>query len=74
MNLTFKTLKTLKNIISDKSHFLWNIVSLPYDGICKEVFIALTGVAQWIEHWTANQRVAGLIPSQGTCLGCRPSP
>ena len=23
---------------------------------------ALAGVAQWIEHWPANQRVAGLIP------------
>ena len=33
---------------------------------------ALAGVAQWIEHWPENQRVVGLIPSQGTCLGCRP--
>ena len=32
--------------------------------------VALTGVAQWIEHGPANQRVAGLIPSRGTCLGC----
>ena len=32
----------------------------------------LNAVAQWIEHWLANQRVAGSIPSQGTCLGCRP--
>ena len=31
---------------------------------------ALAGVAQWIEHRPANQRVAGLIPHQGTCLGC----
>ena len=31
---------------------------------------ALAGVAQWIEHQPANQRVAGSIPSQGTCLGC----
>ena len=29
---------------------------------------ALAGVAQWIECWPANQKVAGLIPSQGTCL------
>ena len=35
---------------------------------------ALAGVAQWIEQWPANQRVAGWIPSQGTCLGCRPGP
>ena len=25
--------------------------------------IALAGVAQWIERWPVNQRVAGLIPS-----------
>ena len=36
--------------------------------------LALAGVAQWIEHWPVNQRIAGLIPSQGTCLGCRQSP
>ena len=36
--------------------------------------LALAGVAQWIEHWTAKQRVASSIPSQGTCLGCRPGP
>ena len=35
---------------------------------------ALAGVAQWIEHQTANQGVTGSIPSQGTCLGCGPSP
>ena len=34
--------------------------------------IALAGVAQWIEYQLANQRVTGLIPSQGTCLNCRP--
>ena len=31
---------------------------------------ALAGVAQWIERRPANQSVAGLIPSQGTWLGC----
>ena len=36
--------------------------------------LALAGVAQWIEHGPENQRVASLIPSQGTCLGCRPGP
>ena len=35
---------------------------------------ALAGVAQWIECRPANQRVAGLIPSQGMCLGCGPGP
>ena len=34
----------------------------------------LAGVAQWIERQPANQRVTGSIPSQGTCLGCRPGP
>ena len=35
---------------------------------------ALAGVAQWIECWPANQRVAGWSPSLGTCLGCGPGP
>ena len=34
----------------------------------------LAGVAQWIECWPVNQRVASLIPSQGTCLGCGAGP
>ena len=36
--------------------------------------LALAGVAQWIEHWPANQGVTGSIPSQGRCLGCGPGP
>ena len=35
---------------------------------------ALAGVAQWTECWPANQSLAGSIPSEGTCLGCRPGP
>ena len=35
---------------------------------------ALAGVAQWTRCWPVNQRLAGLIPSQGTCLGCGPGP
>ena len=31
-------------------------------------------MAKWFECWPTNQRVTGLIPSQGTCLGCRPGP
>ena len=34
----------------------------------------LAGVAQRIEHGPANQSVSSSIPSQGTCLGCRPGP
>ena len=33
---------------------------------------ALAGVVQWIKHWPVNQKVAGLNPSQGTCLDCQP--
>ena len=36
--------------------------------------IAMAGVAQWIECRPVNQKVAGLIPSQVTCLGCGPGP
>ena len=36
--------------------------------------LALAGLAQWIEHWPENQKVAGSIPSQGTCLRCEPGP
>ena len=32
------------------------------------------GVAQWIECQPVNQTVAGSIPSQGTCLRCKPDP
>ena len=40
----------------------------------KSSVIALTGVAQWIEHQLANQRVTSSIPSQGMFLGCGPGP
>ena len=36
--------------------------------------ITLAGMALWIEHGPANQRVTGSIPSQGTFLGCSPGP
>ena len=36
--------------------------------------LALARGAQWTECWPTNQRVAGSIPSQGTCLCCRPGP
>ena len=40
----------------------------------QKVLTALAGVAQWTECRPANQKVAGSIPSQGPCLGCRPGP
>ena len=39
-----------------------------------KISLALAGVAQWIDCWTANQKVSSSIPSQGTCLGCGPGP
>ena len=36
---------------------------------CKNILFDPGGVAQWIEHRPADQKVAGSIPSQGTCLG-----
>ena len=35
----------------------------------KILFIALVGVAQWIECWPANQRATGSIPSLGHMPG-----
>ena len=43
-------------------------------GGLRKLLQSLASVAQWIEHQPANQKVAGSIPSQGTCLGCRPGP
>ena len=34
----------------------------------------MTGVAQWIESCPAHRKIAGSIPSQGTCLGCEFGP
>ena len=39
-----------------------------------KIITALAGVAQWIESQPEKQRVAGWMPSQGTCLGFRPGP
>ena len=37
-----------------------------------KVHLLLAGVVQWIECGPVNQGFADSIPSQGTCLGCRP--
>ena len=34
----------------------------------------LVGMAQWIELPACEPKDRGLIPGQGTCLGCRPGP
>ena len=36
--------------------------------------MALADVTQWIKQGSVKQRIIGSIPSQGTCLGCRPGP
>ena len=40
----------------------------------KKELLALAVVGQWIECWPVDQRVSGLIPTQGTYLGCGPGP
>ena len=40
----------------------------------KSCRLALAGVALGIECQLAKGKVASSIPSQGTCLGCRPHP
>ena len=42
--------------------------------ISEEEGPALAGVAQWTESLPTNQKVAGLVSNQGTCLGCGPCP
>ena len=32
--------------------------------------VALTGWLNWLECHLVQQKFVGLIPSQGTCLGC----
>ena len=56
----------LKNMVVMVHLFFKNMVVLT---LLKIIYIALAGVVWWIECWTANQRVAGSIPCQGTCLG-----
>ena len=71
---------TLKKKIGDDVYLqnLFGFVSLGQLGLaenyCKRCQTALAGVAHWIACRPANQGVTSLIPSQGTCLGCRPGP
>ena len=43
---------------------------IPSQETYKNQPMALAGVASWIEHKSANQRVASTIPGRSTCLGC----
>ena len=49
--------------ITSNSSFCQNIIT-----------VALASVAQWVVHHSKNLKVTGWIPSQDTCLGCRPGP
>ena len=33
---------------------------------------ALSGMAQWVGHRSANLQITSSIPGRGTCLGCGP--
>ena len=54
-----------------RGHQARNVDSFPK---LKKALASRAGVAQWIEYRPLNKRVAGLVPSQGTCLGCGPGP
>ena len=53
-----KRLRSAKGLL-ENSHA---DVKYGIENIVNNIF-ALAGVAQWIEHWPANQRVAGSNPS-----------
>ena len=67
---------------SSKTHLQWTRMRYGKRGCLSSYSISrvykilshLTGVAQWIECWPANQSITGWIPSQGTRLGCGPGP
>ena len=66
-----------KYVLSTYQISVWNSFFVDAESPSKKNIIfslALAGVAQCIEHRPENQPVAGSIPSQGTCLGCRPGP
>ena len=50
----------------------YHIEGTELDSVFKITMIALAGVAKWIERQPLNQRVTSSLPSQGTCLSCRP--
>ena len=69
----FALKKNMEVSISRIYHYSYIYYAVAFHNVRKYLFLALTGVAQWVDH-PANQKVAGSIPSQGTCLGCGPGP
>ena len=71
------TVKRIKRQVTDweeifKTTYLIKESHTDYKKPLKLNNSALAGIAQGIERGPANQRVTSSIPSQGTCLGCRP--
>ena len=63
--LFFHTFPTLDFLNTDSDQkFCYHLKLSSHPDWCSSV--------DWV--WAANQRVTGLIPSQGTRLGCRPGP
>ena len=64
------------NVLKVQEDFAEPLLSFGLHSSCavKTPRLALAGMAQWVECQPANQKVTSLIPSQGTCLGCRPGP
>ena len=54
-----------------KTHRMYNAT---YDHYSTLWTFALTGMAHLVEYHPAKPKVSGLIPGQGTCLGCVPGP
>ena len=46
------------------------VVMLKWCPLKYKITLTLTRVAQLVDHRSVKPKVAGLIPSQGTCLGC----
>ena len=70
VKITIITIYPLGTAVSANVYFgpgRWWVIKIKWG-------LALVSVVQWIEHWPEKLKVAGSIPSQGTCLGCRPGP
>ena len=65
--------QTVRGTFESKSDFKTQTHS-KLAGSIKKGNVALAGVAQWTGCQPADQKATGLIPSQGTRLGCKPGP
>ena len=52
----------------DMPYLKYNFLEVKF--LTQKIYAALASVAQLVGALSHNQRVAGLIPCQGTCLGC----